>query len=184
MKILVDVDGVLADAAKPALAWVNQQYGTKLRVSCLRQYNQALKGTDTDIGEVLRTLMEDEGFVRHLSMIFYAKWAMWALYEFHRLTIITMRPTCADHLTKWWLYRKRIPYAEYVNCEGRSKSDFDGDVLIDDSEANCMEFAATGRPAILFDQPWNRRALVYPEDGIHRAWGWHDALDIVSHLAA
>ena len=171
MKILVDVDGVLAETVSPAVRWVNWKYGTKFRKSDIREYDQPLKGTGTDIGAVLRILMRDAAFVRDLHSVPHAPWAMGVLMVSHQLTIATSRPSCVDQVTRRWLGRRGIWYNEYVNTEGKSKSALEGDVLIDDCAANCQEFALTGRPAILFTQPCNLRALLYPEDGVHRAWG-------------
>jgi len=184
VKILVDVDGVLAETVSPAVRWVNWKYGTKFRKSDIREYDQPLKGTGTDIGAVLRILMRDAAFVRDLHSVPHAPWALQSWIRSHRIVIATSRPSCVDQVTRRWLGRRGIWYNEYVNTEGKSKSALEGDVLIDDCAANCQEFVATGRPAILFDQPWNRNAPVYPWERIHRALCWAGVLEKVRFLTA
>ena len=103
------------------------------------------------------------------------------LFLKHLITIATARPDAVGLATACWLHRRGFHYDCFAHCEHQRKADLAGDVLVDDNAENCQEFAATGRTAILFDQPWNRQFI--PGDGsrVIRAKGWGDVRRILGY---
>jgi 5'(3')-deoxyribonucleotidase len=99
----------------------------------------------------------------------------------HQLMIVTSRPESAAQDTHDWVdfYFKGIPLADRVLLHNEeSKATVAADVLIDDKVENILEWANTGRFAILFQQPWNEerydwllREAKYPEK-IVMVKGW------------
>jgi len=182
MKLLVDVDGVLADLIPLVVAWVNDRYMTQFRPSFVREWNQLFPFTGTDVGEVVEYIMLWSDLLLKIRSIKHSRWGMAMLAVEHDITIATARPFSAFAATQEWLRRRQIHYDQFVKCFGSSKADVGGDVLIDDNVDNCLAFAATGRTAILFSQPWNQEFI--PADGsrVIRAKDWADVLRIVKGM--
>lgn len=103
----------------------------------------------------------------------------------HELVVVTHRPKqavndtldfcsyLAGDLWKW--------SGILILTEQESKTVASADILIDDKDQNVIEWAKSGRIAVLFDQPWNRQMELRPK--IIRAGGWPAVVDIVESLA-
>ena len=182
MKIIVDVDGVLADLMTLVVAWVNARYGTHFKRSDIREWNQPLEGTGTDIGTVIAELMLDDTFLLKIPSVEGSIGGMKCLNCRYHVMLATARPHSATSLTMKWLWKRDIHWKNYVTCVHHPKSQERGDVLIDDNVDNCLQFAGTGRVAILFDQPWNRDFIGASGSRIVRARGWEDVLGILKGM--
>lgn len=75
-----------------------------------------------------------------------------------------------------WLDDAQIPYRDI--CFLGAKPQVEADVYIDDASHNITALRATGNPAIVFDQPYNR------ELGGLRAHSWPEVEEIVMDLVA
>ena len=78
--------------------------------------------------------------------------------------------------TAAWLKDRRIPYDEI--CYVADKSTVVADAYIDDAPGPLRQIVAAGRPAIVFDRPYNRDA-----PGI-RVHNWQEALSAIEALRA
>ena len=173
-RLIIDVDGVLADTERATLTELNRELGTKFRKRDIKQWDQPLG--PTNIKDEIEKRLLDPRFVRYVPLIPWTRYVYWHLLRTYDITIATSRDPRADEATQEWLARKYLSYTVYENVRGRSKADLDGDLLIDDYHGNVAAFAATGRPAILFSQPWNESPLTaaLPEtELITRVHGWH-----------
>lgn len=103
----------------------------------------------------------------------------------HRITIVTSKPEWAQAATLDWLATHEVPHAGVVFARrGESKADLStADLLVDDRPRNVEEWAATGRPAIMFGQPWNRDYT--PDSGgtagapVHSAGTWAEVVSCI-----
>jgi len=100
----------------------------------------------------------------------------------HWIEIVTAKPEWAEDQVWIWLsrYKPRVHQVTISPMQDVSKADLspDGDVLVDDKWENCLEWAETGRLAILFTRPGNAHIARYQPlpDHIVRANNWASVL--------
>lgn len=190
MRILVDIDGVLADQVEAALPVINARYGLELTREDIKEYDQVVLPWDDEEGETIGTelapLMHSRAFVAGMRRISGAADSLeslaWPFDEYGRydVSIVTSRPEEARQATRMWLWQMRFIYhGDLVFTD--DKASLDGDILIDDAPHHILAWAATGRLAIVFDQPWNRE--VADTDFIKRAVGWDEVVRIVREVS-
>lgn len=97
----------------------------------------------------------------------------------HYLVCVTSKPEWAEHNVWKWLGKWRPSFQQVIiTKEGETKAHAtDADVLVDDKLENVVEFAKTGRFAILFDSPHNRKESLPP--GVVRAVDWMQVLELI-----
>lgn len=185
MHIAVDADDVVVDFIGGLLAAVKKEHGVTILQESI---------TEWDLHPVLD---------HHLGQSFWTwlrvkEW-LWANFpavdgaigaidklrrDGHYLEMITSKPDWAEHnvwkfLGKWRPAFHRVTITKLED----KKADFtNADILIDDKPQNVLDFAATGREAILFSAPHNRGFTDLPK-GIVRADNWQDVLGIIGALS-
>ena len=169
MRILVDIDGVLAEQVPPALARYNAAQGTVYTKADIVTYNEPIG--DTDISALIAAVD-----VEHMPVVRGARAAMKTLTEKHRVILVTARPGALMLATERWMMKHDIPF--YGALTGiKDKARVVGDILIDDYTGHVNAFGVTGRKAILFDQPWNRNDKLHPL--VTRCCGWSEVLETI-----
>lgn len=172
MRILIDVDGVLADLAGAVCAELAAQ-GRQVRPEQFTTYDMGTVVSRTD----LDFMFSREGFCASLDWYPGARAFLACLQDVGDVVAVT-KPfhggkTWAHERTEWLQ-----PYLPAVISTAHKKY-VAGDVLVEDSEANCytwLEANTSGR-AVLIDRPWNRAAEFHPR--LRRAKGWAEALRAV-----
>jgi uncharacterized HAD superfamily protein len=100
----------------------------------------------------------------------------------HEIWLVTARPSSIQEITLSWLETKKVKYDRIVFDKGSDKhlvtSGFD--IFVDDSAEVIRPIAATGTPALLFDQPWNRMAEL-PRN-CRRVYDWKTILQVIDEL--
>lgn len=100
----------------------------------------------------------------------------------HRLEIVTAKPPWAEDQLWTWLakYKPRVHQVTIVPVEhiSRKQDVTDADVLVDDKYENAVEWARSGRPAILYNRPHNAKFDAIPE-GVVRAGSWARVVEII-----
>jgi len=182
MRILMDIDGVLADQVEAALPVINARYGLELTREDIREYDQVIElpdGSTTTFGTEIGPLMHSRAFVVGMRMI---EGAVRGVHELGKACsetfLATSRPEAAADATQEWLSRYNL--SAYLPLYIDNKAAVPGDILIDDAPHQVEAWAATGRLAIVFDQPWNRgveegefiKRAVGWRQGLARAWDW------------
>lgn len=100
----------------------------------------------------------------------------------HWIEIVTAKPEWAEDQVWVWFakYKPRVHQVTFAPMQEISKADLspEGDVLVDDKWENCLEWAATGRLAILFTRPGNTQYGRWESlpDHIVRANNWASVL--------
>ncbi|VVC05430.1 5' nucleotidase, deoxy (Pyrimidine), cytosolic type C protein (NT5C) [uncultured archaeon] len=155
MRIALDVDGVLADVIH---AWLSYNNGKRSTMS------------KSDISEWdfwKKYDINKFDFYAELSMC----WKSWKtipptesdisyaskeLSKVGTVDIVTAREDSTHEDVKSWLKMHNVIYKNYVGVkEGSEKAKLDYDVFIDDSPINAQHMLATGKPVIIYNQPWN-----------------------------
>jgi len=177
----VDLDGVCADYEAAFRASVARQFDldpAELTPQTVHDsYSQW--GLDSQAFERAHRLavVEDRMF-RHMAPMPGVSEALWRLSDrgvwiriiTHRLCVNWAHETTAAD-TAGWLDTHNLPYRDL--CFIGDKPDVGADVYVDDAPGNVLALRATGRPAIVFDQPYNRQ-LPGP-----RAHTWEDVVAVV-----
>lgn len=161
MRILVDVDGVLADYVGAILAGVNETLGTSFRHEDVTQWNisEAL-----GIGsQTVRDFAVSPDLVRGLEPIRGAKEGFKMLDQTQYVYVVTCpgdTPTWTSDREAWLWKHFQFPRSRVVHTY--CKHIIQGDMLIDDNVDNVRAWAAEHKygVALLWDRPWNQRADV------------------------
>ena len=157
----IDVDGVLADTVPSVLERMEEKYGphedTKADVT---EWGHSVEigGEDVPLGPEIVEGHSVEGHLKSIEPKRGAKDGLKALREMgYEVVIVTNRPSSEDTVewTKGWLRKNGLPYDDFHSTADTTKTAVGVDVLIDDHDRNVVEFLEDGRPAVLFDQPWN-----------------------------
>jgi 5'(3')-deoxyribonucleotidase len=160
-KLGIDVDGVLANTVPSVLERMEEKYGphedTKADVT---EWGHTVEvdGEDILLGP---EIVEGHRVKDHLKSIQPKDGAKEGLETLrgmgYEIVIVTNRPSSEDTVewTKSWLEENRLAYDRFHSTADTTKTAVDVDVLIDDHDRNVAEFLEDGRPAVLFDQPWN-----------------------------
>jgi 5'(3')-deoxyribonucleotidase len=188
-KLVVDVDGVIADQITPVLKRLNEKDpDLNMTKDQIRKWDQPIKGpkTSTDIKTEIENSLCDSQFVFNMGLIPGAKEALIELAKKHEIIIATTRPSVSNEATQEWLRENGIPFHRYVNMRLLGKGCVSGDILIDDNPDNIFAFSAKGRHAFLFDQPWNegdpKIGTASKEGRVVRAHGWEEVVKIIRTL--
>lgn len=168
MKILVDVDGVLADIHTVWLGKYNADYRDRLALRDITRWEMH-ELVKPECGMKIYDYLSDEDFYRRAFVIPGALAGVDALRQLGDVLFLTAG--FFMHKVKWladngficgdWRFSKDV-----IICQ--DKSNVRGDILIDDYPGNLQGFHG-----ILFDQPWNRNAAAA------RAVGWADVVRMV-----
>ena len=183
----VDLDGVCADYEAAFRASVARQLDLDPATLAPQTVHDSYSQWGLDAAAFERAhrlaVVEDRMF-RHMAPMPGVSEALWRLSDrgvwiriiTHRLCVNWAHETTAAD-TAGWLDAHNLPYRDL--CFIGDKPDVGADVYVDDAPGNVLALRATGRPAIVFDQPYNRH-LPGP-----RAHTWQDVVAVVeAELAA
>lgn len=172
MRILVDLDGVCNYCHEELVRVYNRDKGTNWTT------------LDVDHWDFEKTKLPDAHYIFTLEGFFYnlvpRQDAISALEELisegHKILIVSSLPRSAK-TASWDKYRwvskylPMIPYEDIIFTRG--KYHVNGDILVDDSFQNCLEFPGQ---ALLFSAPHNTRHSDKDLGDIIRVWDWDEAL--------
>ena len=185
MRIAVDMDGTIYCWQRTVCYMMREYRGATIPAGLewWTSWDSHKEFTTSDDNKWLWKEGVELGLFRYGHMVKGARRGLEALRDDgHTFIIATSRPENATSDTIDWLslYFKGIPLAGIV-IGNEPKRTIKADLLIDDRVENVVDWKA-GRPAILFDQPWNREA---PDSiGVHRAKGWGETIAKVREVEA
>jgi len=154
----LDVDSVLCDSIPDILSRINHEQGTSLEKKDVVEWDLPI-GSST-IGELILEAFRDPLFLILLPPMDGAVEAVKRLAIDFDIIIVTSRKQLTTDATRAWVERFFGPLL--VIHTGDTKNAHDLDILVDDAPHNVLAFADAGRPAILFDQPWNQKVPGHP----------------------
>lgn len=176
MRIAVDVDGVLYEWDRTARYMLRTYRDTVVGESLTWDYiEQHVPRSDWGW---LWTDGVDLGLFRYGHCVAGSIVGLRNLLaDGHSLAVVTHRPSSAVPDTLAWLNYINIQWSEvHILSNGESKAQVDADILIDDKMENVIEWAASGRKALLFDRPWNQQIEA---TRIERCYDWRDVVNSV-----
>ena len=161
-RLLVDMDGVMADFTGFCYKQVELETGDKLIHADTVDY----WFNDTEHKPLILDIMHREGTYRHLDVITGAVGAINRLREQYDVVVCTQpakSSTCETEKREWLAEHFDKDFAEQAIVT-REKHLVKGKAIIEDNPEIKGDFIP-----IMFDQAWNRRAIFK-----HRMFGWHD----------
>lgn len=167
-RLLLDMDGVVADFMGHVYGVVEQETGDKLCHSDTVDY----WFNDTVHRPLILDIIHREGTYRHLDVITGAVRAVNRLREQYDVVVCTQpskSPFCEDEKRAWLADHFDADFAEAAIVT-RDKSSVNGKIIIEDNPD-----VVGGFIPVMFDQAWNRSSPHL------RMYGWHD-LGIVRRL--
>lgn len=184
MLIGVDVDGVVADIHTPGVEAVADRLGIRLGIDDITRWDFP---DHTSWGQSVLDLWHTPGFYGNVQPIEGALDGVRALRAAgHRCVFATAcAPGLADEKAAWlhrhgFLATGRMDDPDFIAVS--DKTLVRGLWLVDDSPGNIRSWVESGRPAIVFDRPWNRvldiRSVLAP--WLRRALHWDDVVAVVT----
>jgi 5'(3')-deoxyribonucleotidase len=165
MKLLIDIDGVLADIHTPWLGAYNADYDDHLTLADITKWEMH-EIVKPECGMKIYKYLENPQLYKRTLQI---PGAFDGVNELRRLGDVVF-VTAGFFVEKIeWLFENSFIAGDWrfskdvIMCQ--DKSMIQGDWLIDDCPANIR-----GRQGLLFDQPWNRSVIAF------RAIGWRDVV--------
>ncbi len=180
MRILVDMDQVLAQWAERFLEWFNHDKGTSHTMDDLLHWDMGVN-LDLDNDDYMRSIMRCPEFW-DLNPVPGAIEGMKALIDAgHDVLIVSAVPRCAAgaayHGKLQWI-RKHMPFFNLDNFMAVQRKDLiEGDILIDDNVKNIENFLKKGKKTIVAHYMWNRNCVASK-----RAYDWDEIIQDVKGL--
>jgi uncharacterized HAD superfamily protein len=185
MKIAVDLDGVVYEWQRTFRYMMNEYRGTNL--GPIEEWWDGFDAFKNHVSSEDMLWLWSEGIklglFRYGHVTTGAIVGLRALVEDgHRLVVATHRPVLAVPDTLAWLSYINIPWSGvHILSDGEKKTSISADVLVDDKLENAIEWAMTGREALLYDRPWNQGAKHDPEP-YWRVSSWESVVGVVNTL--
>jgi len=175
MKVILDIDGVLADTHLELLKRYNNEYRTNLTKSDLLHWDLTKvqkKGTD------MIKHFHTPGFFANLPVYEGAKQGVAALASIRcvELFIASASTTVGFSEKEQWA-KQNFPEIPKDNIIFAVRKDLlAGDIMVDDALHNIASSICTS--TIIFNQPWNSNANLL-RTNLFRANSWNDVVRII-----
>lgn len=175
MKILIDVDGTIADLHTEWLQRYNTDYDDTLTVDKITQWNME-ELVKPECGNKIFDYLHHPDLYSRIGFIDGALSSInWLKGHGHQILYVT---SGVQESKAKWLYDKGLTTGFWMFAPelivAHHKHHIKGDLLIDDNPRNCDEFMGK---AILFGQPWNDSVLT----NHYRASNWPDVIQYIVH---
>lgn len=173
-RVLLDVDGVLADFVSRAAQWANTVTTKASHKTCTKWdvlESWGLQGYQSWFDSVC----SQRGFCADLPVYSGAKTFVRALRKDAEVVVVTSPLSCSP----FWCHERTMWLANHFGFESKNvifakrKELVRGDVLIDDGPHNLEHFAGV---RVLVDRPWNQGSMIV---GQRRCVGYQQILDVV-----
>ena len=189
-RILIDVDGVLADFSSGALLVCNKLANTSYTVEDIKDFDIFKLPSLKEIEDEAWRLMDHPGWARTLKVYDGAKDAVKRLKEIGDVRIVTAAvfsgPTFCFDRAQWLEEHFGIVHDDIFF--GADKRCVWGDVFIDDKIENIHNWIGENGNlpntpiAILWDRPWNQNYISHAK--VRRLKDWNKAIELIStHLS-
>lgn len=192
MRIGVDVDEVLGEFLRSMLPWLAREHDMRVAWEEMHTY-EFYKAWGVEYGrarELIDRFLESDAF-KHLDVVPGSRRAIDELAGDHDVYVVTSRPEYVAGVTRWWLDRHYPGFDEvlFTNQHGFGEAttkhalveEYGLDVHVDDSPGYASNVVReAGRPAVLFNKPWNVTEDV--PRGVHRVDSWDDALCVLTTI--
>lgn len=185
MRILVDVDGVMADFVTPVVNLVNNELGTDYTAEDIDEW-EVLDALDVPPRqrELVRKAICSPGFCRGFKVYPGVEKGLAKLRKFGRVIALT-----APFESPFWEYERRkwlqeeLGFSKHDIMSGSGKEICDADFLIDDKPSNVINWQEEdfiSRRGILLKQTWNVDAIGQTWHGMV-ANDWKHLVALIRH---
>lgn len=179
-RVLLDVDGVLADFLTPAIQILNTHSGHLYTPDHLQDWD-VFSLYPRACEKPFYAACSEPGFCRGLSVIEGSAWFVEELFRLSDVFVVTspmnLSPTWAWEREQWLMEHFGIPSHKVIHTS--AKHVCLGDVLIDDRPANVDRWqrAHPTGVGLLWDAPYNRQVT-----HLQRVRGAQEALAVVQQF--
>lgn len=185
MRILVDVDGVMADFVTPVVKLVNFELGTNYTAEDVDEW-EVLDALDVPPRQqrFIREHIASQGFCSRFKVYPGVEKGLAKLRKYGRVIALT-----APFESKYWEYERRQWLIENLGFEkhdimsGSGKEICDADFLIDDKPSNVIKWQEEdfiNRRGILMRHTWNADAIGQTWHGLV-ANDWKHLVALIKH---
>ncbi len=169
LRLIVDMDGVLADVYQQFIHFEFLESGVKINLN-------SVEGDDEIVAFPNGYKhVHERGFFRSAPLIPYAQTVLEELNQSHEVFIVSSAMEFPNSLEEkyYWLLENFpfLSWKQFVLCG--SKQVVEGDIMIDDHFKNLDYFKGK---TLLFDQPHNRNHNDHPH---HRVHNWLEIKEIL-----
>jgi len=178
LKILVDMDGVLADTHLELISRCNAEHEAQMEKKHLTHWDLTKVQKP---GMQLSKYFKIPGFFASLPVYEGAREGVSALASIKCLELfVASASSSVGYAEKHEWLKQHFPEIPETNIVFAVRKDLlAGDVLIDDGAHNINLTICPN--AIVFDQPWNQEEIK-PRTGLFRAYSWPDVVSIIYRL--
>jgi 5'-nucleotidase len=181
VRIILDQDEVLACWVDRVLEWFNDDHKTSFTREDVKDYWALEKILGPAGKPFIRACMRWPEFYTRLAPIPGAIEGVKLLMDRgHEVRIVTAVPVSAGisyHGKCQWI-RDHMPFFDLKNFYAvHNKAEVMGDILLDDGPHNIEAWEKSGRPAVVFDAPWNRQTK-----STYRIKDWKEFLELVEDI--
>lgn len=179
-RVLLDVDGVLADFLSPSLAFLDHEFGVKQDAQTFPSWD-LFETIDRRYQEAMATHWAQPGWCRAIPVYGGAQEAVMALREVADVYFVTAQMLHAPY----WMWERVQWLKEHFAADDRhivltlAKYLIVGDVFVDDKPANVNAWAAAHpeKQGVLWTQPYNTSHT--PTGNVMRCGSWRDLRTVV-----
>jgi uncharacterized HAD superfamily protein len=193
LKILCDIDNVLAQFTPTFLEAYNKWQSTKWQPEDITDYDfSRLFGlADQDVAEFQAFFagLEMGGLYRNLIPMEDAALGISYLRGHGcEINLITRRHSRFERETILWILHCNISYQYLIHCDSKLDHLHNVDILIEDEPETALRAAKQGVTVLLFDQPYNRKlpnGKLIDEldvDNLRRVQSWREIMNFVREL--
>jgi 5'(3')-deoxyribonucleotidase len=182
-RVLIDVDGVLANFLSPSLSFLDHEFGVKVDPHTFPTWD-LFETIDRRYLVAVETHWAQPGWCRAIPVYEGAQDAVMALREVADVYFVTAQMLHAPY----WMWERVQWLKEHFSAEDRhivltlAKYLIEGDVLIDDKPANVRSWAAAHpeKQGVLWTQSYNLNHTA--SENVVRCGSWREVNAIVENL--
>ena len=189
VRVLVDIDNIVADFHTPFRKCLNKKTGKKLKLEDIKEFEFY---KDFQISENQEKACHEEfskkkGYEK-LRIVKGCKKGIKCLQRYGEIRFITVRPSNKRDVTFRWFEKHGISLKQDSLIFTKDKLSFSSkyDIIIEDKWEDSILAAERGKDVILFDYPWNNSkdtlGNVQEHENIKRVSDWKEAVESMGEV--
>lgn len=185
MRVLIDVDGVVADLMGGFEKFVWNRHCRELRAREITTFKLANSPAHQELHAAIDLTRELEAFLAlpdcygEVEVIEGAQEGIGRLQQETHMELAfvtaTMKESPESYAPKFRWLAMHFPGIPVISCPSDQKHWFDADFGVDDRYDTCQRFESAGITPLLFRQPWNEAPEGNPR------YDWKGVVDAVLH---
>ena len=189
IRVLVDIDNIVADFHTPFRKCLNKKTGKKLKLEDVKEFDfyKDFQISQEQEKACHKEFSEKKGYEK-LRIIKGCKKGIERLQQYGKVRFITARPSDKRDVTFRWFKKHRISLKQDSLFFTKDKLSFSSkyDIIIEDKWEDSILAAEQGKDVILFDYPWNNIkdafGNVLEHENIKRVSSWEEAVKSIREV--